>query len=254
MICGLPATAAVASVLESDVINQYASMGKAKITAIIIRFFFIVFNLSFLYYHKPKEMNYYPHSGYIVVNSKFKTTDSKKYFYGFCISINKKERLYMFNTISQYRSPVFTSRYIDGRKLNNLPPKIREAVCKSDTVENFIAEGKPKNLLEWFIDLFKKGEELQIDYVLLDNEKIKNLSMEKGDIYHAVADVVFSLKKGADTVKRFTLPAIQNGIKRKPGSVPKPNEHYAYKPPTETVEDILAKKIGQIDDLNILLK
>lgn len=150
----------------------------------------------------------------------------------------------MNNTINNISNTSFNSRYIDVKKLDKLPPQIKEAVLKSPAMDEFIKAGKPKTLWGKFVDLFKKDEVLEIFH---------NVKKEQNnpDIYAQDELLIFSLKPDEYCL---ILPQSQKGIMRKGGSIPKLNEHPLFKKPEVTATDKLVKDIENIKDFNIILK
>ena len=66
--------------------------------------------------------------------------------------------------------------------------------------------------------------------------------------------MVYDIHGNAAEHMNLPLSSEQVGIKRQLGSVPKPGEHYAYKPPVETAVDKLIKKIEELKDIESHMK
>jgi len=154
----------------------------------------------------------------------------------------------MNNTINAYsnNNVSFNSRYLQINKQEEIPQRICDAIYKSDAVEKFLAEGKPKTLLGKFLDLFKRNEILNVSY---ETKKIS-----KFDPYAIKETIIFTLEKGRFQKLFRPLDAIQTGIRRQMGCIPKEGEHLVFKAPAETSTERLAKQIEDIKDLNTLLQ
>jgi len=150
----------------------------------------------------------------------------------------------MNNTINSVNNISFNARYIDMKKLDKLPPQIKEAILKSPAMDEFIKAGNPKTLWGKFVDLFKKDEVLEIFHCVKKERK-------NPDIYAQDELLIFSLKP-----KEYCLimPQSQKGIMRKSGSIPKPNEHPLFTKPEVTATEKLVKDIENIKDFNVILK
>ena len=150
----------------------------------------------------------------------------------------------MNNTINSVSNISFNARYIDMKKLDKLPPQIKEAILKSPAMDEFIKAGNPKTLWGKFVDLFKKDEVLEIFHSV---KKERN----NPDIYAQDELLIFSLKPDEYS---FVIPKSQKGIMRKSGSIPKPNENPLFKKPEVTATEKLVNEIGNIKDFSVLLK
>ena len=155
----------------------------------------------------------------------------------------------MNNTIDSCRNVTFNSRYLRMHNSERFPRKVYDAIYKSDAIEKFLNDGKPKTFFERIADLFKKDEYLDVFYS--SNE------ITGKDPYAKNAMVQFSFGKGHSVESILNIPktpAVQKGIRRPTGSIPKQGENPLFKAPQETVEYIIAKKIEEISDFGSLLK
>ena len=161
----------------------------------------------------------------------------------------------MNDKIQPYSSNVaFCARYIKFNNAEKMPKKVYEAVLKNDAVEEFLNEGKPKTLFDKLLDLFKRDDVLFVDY---EADVFSKFKEAKNEPYMRKDKLTFSFgKENSPMVDRKTCPitGFQRGIKRQPGSIPKPGEHYAYKPPVRTAEDSIAEQVNDIKDLGAMLK
>ena len=161
----------------------------------------------------------------------------------------------MNNTINGINNITFNARYVEFRKSEKIPEKIKDAIYKSNAVDEFINAGKPKTIWEKLVSLFKKDEALEVTYietiVPLPKKHIPKELLH--DPYAKACNLLFLFKGKDGFYKQFPISSEQVGIRRQAGSVPKLGEHHTYKPPIETAEDKLVKKIEELTDLNSLL-
>ena len=153
----------------------------------------------------------------------------------------------MNNTINNVSNISFNARYLNLKQLENVPPRISEAILKNEAIDKFLKEGKPKTLWEKFIDLFKKDQMLDVYHNTATEAKHPDPYAKDEFVYFGFGDSCYKDKS-------FTIRTSQNGIKREAGSIPKPGEHYLYKPPVKTSEDKLIEEIEKIDNFGKLLK
>lgn len=144
------------------------------------------------------------------------------------------------NTINPINNVSFNSRYLNLELMDKLPPRISEAIYKSEAVDNFLKAGKPKTLVDKIIDFFRKDEIIDIFHIVNKGESY--------DRYEQKESLSFYIKKGKCIEKTATLFAEQEGILRQDGSIPKPGEDPIFKAPLETAEDKLIKQIEKIKD------
>ena len=162
----------------------------------------------------------------------------------------------MNNTIDNVNNISFNSRYLNVKSLEKLPPRISDAILKNEAIDEFIKAGQPKRFIGKVLDLFKWNEKID---VVLETAKIpfpvEHPVLEKlQDPYQKVETLIFKLTKRSIVRKTGKLSAEQSGIKRQAGSIPKPNEHYEYKPPIISAEDKLVAQVMGIRDFAGLLK
>lgn len=151
------------------------------------------------------------------------------------------------NTINNVNNVSFNSRYMNIKQLEDVPPRISEAILKNEAIDKFLKAGKPKTFWGKIIDFFKKDQILDVFHNTSKEALNPDPYAQDEFVYLAFGDKIY---KG----KSFTIRASQNGVKREAGSVPKPGEHYLYKPPIKTSEDKLIEEIEKIDDFEKLLK
>ncbi len=161
----------------------------------------------------------------------------------------------MNNTVNNTNNVSFNARYLKIINSKKLPQRISDAIYKSDAVYEFLKAGKPKTLWGKFIDLFRKDEALEIKYEILKVQEHSNYDKKTfierlQDPYQKVGKVTFTYKQRNGEEKTFELVAEQSGRKRQKGSIPKPNENYAYKPPVESSESKLEKQINTLKKLD----
>ena len=177
------------------------------------------------------------------------------------------------NTIDVYRTNQTTSfkeRYLKFNKEEQIPRKIVEAVYKSDAVENLLMKDKRKNFFKRMItnilDFFRKDEVLEVSYyrdTVAQRSRLKN----PRDPFESHATVNFALgKEGEENICNklyYSISDMQSGIfNKKTGNSRVINsngfyfngEHPYYDKPKETVDDKLAKKIEDLDDLESKLR
>ena len=161
----------------------------------------------------------------------------------------------MNNTIQPYSANMaFDARYIKFNNEEKIPKKVYEAILKNDAIEDFLNEGKQKTLMGKLLDLFKRDDVLFVDYEANSFSKFKEV---KKDPYMRRDKLIFSFGKEKSAMvdrKTCQITGFQQGIKRQPGSIPKPGEHYAYKPPVQTAEDSIAEQVNDIKYLGAMLK
>ena len=159
----------------------------------------------------------------------------------------------MNNTINNLNNISFNARYVNFVNKENMPGKVYDAILKNDAIDEFIAKGKPKTILGKIIDLFRKDESLDISYSISKSIDLlpdgRSMVEHLTDPYNKKVEVLFKFNKRNGDELIFPLSAEQSGIRRKQGSIPKPGEHHAYKPPLETAEDMLVKKINEMKEL-----
>jgi len=161
----------------------------------------------------------------------------------------------MNNTINSINNVSFNSRYLKIVNPEKFPKRLYDAIYKCDAIDEFIQAGKPKTLLGKIADLLKKSKPLEIRYEI---SKIKNCESNQvkeklQDPYQQVESIIFEYDKKFNSKRTFPLTAEQSGIKRRPGSIPKPNEHYRFIPPVETSESKLEKQIENLKNIESLL-
>ena len=155
------------------------------------------------------------------------------------------------NTINPINNISFNARYLDMKHMEQLPPKISEAIYKNASIDEFIQAGKPKTLLGKIIDLFCKDKFIKVYYNIeksVDDEiedpltkKMKKHFPKDPHAQKESVDIVYGC--GNHIEKIATLNASQEGEFRKPGVIPKPGEHPLYKEPAVKAIDILVEKI-----------
>ena len=169
----------------------------------------------------------------------------------------------MNNTINSYNSnTAFGARYIQFNNPEQMPKKVYEAILKNDAIESFLNEGKPKTLVGKFADLFRSAEVLYVDYEAdlfsKYKENFKEISKDNSlDPYIRRDKLIFTFGKENSFVadrKHCDFIGFQQGIRRQAGSIPKPGEHHAYKPPVKTAEDKIAEQVNNIKDFGSKLK
>lgn len=165
----------------------------------------------------------------------------------------------MNNTINNVNSVSFNARYLNIVRPERIPEEIRNAIFKSDAVDEFITAGKPKTILGKFIDLFRKDEPLNVKYIVskikIDETQNRISLLERlKDPYQKVESIIFEYNQRNGVIRTCELSTEQSGTKRSFGSIPKRNENYAYKPPIETADDKMVRQIEKLKDLDSLLK
>ena len=148
------------------------------------------------------------------------------------------------NTINPVNNVSFGGRYLNLNKMENLPTNVYQAILKNQSIDTFLKEGKPKTLIAKILDMFRKDEMIEADY----------FESELTDSYAKTCKLTFVYRKRDGSFKIAPLSTEQQGIRRQSGSIPKPNEHYLYKPPFITAEEKLAKEIENIKDFKGMLK
>lgn len=157
------------------------------------------------------------------------------------------------NTINPINNNTsFNSRYLNTQKAEKLPKEISDAIYKSDSIDEFLKEGKPKTFWDKFIDLFKKDEILDVEY--LETVAKDSSGAIKKDPFAKISFLIFRFTKSDGIVETAQLTTEQEGLRRQTGSIPKPNEHYLFKPPVETAEQKMAKAIENIKHFGSLFK
>ena len=150
----------------------------------------------------------------------------------------------------------FRGRYLNLDQMEKLPPKIYDAILQNPSIDSFLKEGKPKTFIGKIIDLFRKDEMVDVRYVETKVKLPKKvIPPERAmDPYSKACNITFVYRQRNGSVKRAPMSTEQQGIVRQSGSIPKPNEHYKYKPPVMTAEEELAEEIRNIKDFKSLLK
>lgn len=151
----------------------------------------------------------------------------------------------MINSINDTNNISFSARYLKINKPENFPDKIHDAICKSEAIDTFLKEGTPKSLIGKILDFFKADEILDVYY--------RTQKTSKFDKFAQNDTVTFEFGKKNKKYRFLTLGNVQNGIRRRAGSVPKAGEDLLFVAPKETSEDILAKAIEDIKDFDKML-
>ncbi len=157
------------------------------------------------------------------------------------------------NTINPINNNTsFNSRYLNTHKVEQLPKEISDAIYKSDSIDVFLKEGKPKTFWDKFIDFFKKSEILDVEY--LETVAKDSSGAIKKDPFSKISFLIFRFTKSDGVIKTVQLSTEQEGLRRQAGSIPKPNEHHLFRPPLETAEQKMAKAIENIKNFESILK
>lgn len=151
----------------------------------------------------------------------------------------------MNNTINSANNVSFNSRYLYLNSPEKFPQIVKDAIYKSDAIDEFLRAGQPKTFWEKLVDLFRKNEILDVYFI--KNEK------ESSDPHTWGETVYFSFKKGKDQIKTAFFSEPQKGELRPAGVIPKPGEHRLLKAPKVTASEKLAKKIDGIKDFESIL-
>ena len=152
----------------------------------------------------------------------------------------------MNNSINNNYNINFNSRYFRILNENEMPKKIYYELYKSDAIEKFLTDGKPKTFFQKILNLFKKDEFLDVYY------ESKNNYVH--DPYDITEILHFTFNKGTSKEKKGFIDASQKGIRRETGSIAKMGENKLFKPPIEKSEDKLAEKLKAIVDFDKILK
>ena len=154
----------------------------------------------------------------------------------------------MINKINGSDNISFNSRYLVVNNSERVPLKIYTAIYKSDAVDKFLMSGQPKTFWQHIKDFFKKDEVLTVDYAR-DCFPVKRFNT--GDKYNRLDEVAFSFgKEGTFYAQRrkHYITAEQNGKPQLTDGV------RDFGAPDETAENMIAKKIEELKDLDSLLK
>jgi hypothetical protein len=145
------------------------------------------------------------------------------------------------NTINPVENNItFNSRYLNVNKMENLPPRIYDAVLKNQAIDEYIKAGEPKTLLGKIINLFRSDEAITVTHDIIKTQTRKKFSF--GEILY------FYLEKKGKRPKIGELLAWQTGEMRKPGSVPKIGENPLFKAPANTAENQLIQQLEKLKD------
>lgn len=149
----------------------------------------------------------------------------------------------------------FHSRCLKIVNPEKFPQRLYDAIYKADAIDEFIQAGKPKTIIGKIADMFKKVKTLEVRYEISKIKDCENNQVKEKlrDPHQQVESIIFEYDKKFNSKRTFRLTAEQSGTKRRPGSIPKPNEHYRYIPPIETAESKLEKQIENLRDIDSLL-
>jgi len=148
----------------------------------------------------------------------------------------------MNNTINNVSNVNFNSRYLRINDAKEMPARIYETLQQNSALTTFIDAGKPKTMFQKFLDLFKKDEFLDVYYLKCENSK--------SDPYDITEILNFTFGKNKGNKRFFQIKKSQVGMERQQGSIPKPGEHYKYKPPIKTSENQIIEEIQKIEDFD----
>lgn len=160
----------------------------------------------------------------------------------------------MDNSINSLSSVSFNSRYLNIKNPEDMPRQIYDTIYKSDAVDKFLKAGKPKTFIDKILNLFRRDEILNIEYVTLNGENTAKEGKQKiqkenlNDPYKKICNLIFKFRNHGKE-EQFVLSGSQEGIRRQAGSIPRPGEDYRYRPPQRTAEDKLLELVKNIDNI-----
>ena len=164
----------------------------------------------------------------------------------------------MNNTINATRNDVnFRGRYIHFHEPSEIPNVIKDAILKSDAVDQFIKADQKKSLWKKFLDLFRNDEVLEIRYT---SEQLKNYKSNR-DPYALHNELSFrfgrNLKDIPSRIRSYKIEAVQHGVytnKLGIGRILRHGENPYYNKPAVTADEQIARSIENISDLDKVLK